>query len=162
MNPLKRAIDATQGFCELKMWNEAWEELETLPPGARANPSVLNTRVHILMCMERWGDALELVEGMLARGATDPALLVIGSKAARMVKDFAKAKALLLRGESELSGTGTFHYRLACAECQLGDLDAAKRRLERAFALDAELRAPSHEEPDLALLWALLSDATSE
>ena len=50
-----------------------------------------------------------------------------------------------------------FHFNIACYECQLGNLEAAKSRLERAFTLDAKYRRIGREDPDLRPLWDWLA-----
>jgi len=45
-----------------------------------------------------------------------------------------------------------FHYNLACYECQLGNLEAAKYRLQRAFELEPQFRVVALDDEDLKLL----------
>jgi hypothetical protein len=63
-----------------------------------------------------------------------------------------EAKALLLKGEPFLKETALWHFNLACYECQLGDVEAAKARLARAFKIDRSYRRKAAEDEDLRSL----------
>jgi hypothetical protein len=47
-------------------------------------------------------------------------------------------------------------YNLACYECQLGELDAAKEYLDQAFTLEPKCRTIAREDSDLEALWGEL------
>ena len=49
MTPVERSVRAAEGYLELRMPDEAWEELESLEPDLRANPDVLTMRVRIFL-----------------------------------------------------------------------------------------------------------------
>lgn len=74
----------------------------------------------------------------------------------------AEAKAFLRQGEGMPSGNATFNYTTACFECQLGNIPAAKARLEVACRLDPKLREMAVKEEDLTPIWqAMYSRAGS-
>lgn len=152
-SPFARTLEAARGFRALGMYVDAWDELEKLEPEERAHPDVLTERVQILMEMERWDSALAIIGGMLNAGASDPELLLAGAKAARRAGDFAKAKAFYLQFVEPFGETAMVHYWLAACECQLGDLEAAKRHLTECFRRDADMRASAIKEPLLARLF---------
>lgn len=47
MSPADRVLEAARGFAGLGMWEEAAEEIETLPPEWRAATDVLKVRLEI-------------------------------------------------------------------------------------------------------------------
>ena len=53
------------------------------------------------------------------------------------------------------------HYNLACYECQLGELEVAKARLQHAFKLEAKCRLMALDDDDLAPLWDSLGACLS-
>ena len=55
-----------------------------------------------------------------------------------------------------LPDIAVFHYNLACYECQLGNLEAAKERLALAFRLEPGFRVAALEDRDLEPLWESL------
>jgi hypothetical protein len=65
------------------------------------------------------------------------------------------AKAVLLEGEQHLGeSSAILHFNLACYECQLGDIEAAKVRLRRACKLGGkEIQALALDEEDLKPMW---------
>jgi tetratricopeptide (TPR) repeat protein len=77
--------------------------------------------------------------------------------AARRFRSIDQAKAVLLAGEPLLKEQAIFHFKLACCECQLGNLDAAKERLTKAFKIDHAFKAVALDDRDLEPLWGSLA-----
>ena len=68
-----RQIQAADGYCELGMWQEALDELESLPPDDRGTLPVAITRVEILKFMKRWQPPAVLAEkARNSVGSTSP------------------------------------------------------------------------------------------
>ena len=65
MTPIQRATRAAEGYLELHMPNEAWQELESLEPDLRANPAVLALRVRIYLAKEMIPSAVIVAEGLV-------------------------------------------------------------------------------------------------
>jgi hypothetical protein len=76
-------ITAAIGYCELQMYQAAWDELETLEPEERALPEVPRIRLGIFVALERWESATLLAEGMIARGEDSPITWLYGALAIR-------------------------------------------------------------------------------
>src|SRR3954466_12028864 len=55
----QRTLVAAQGYCELQMYNEALEELDSLPPEAQAHAVVVEMHLVTLMQAKRWEAAVE-------------------------------------------------------------------------------------------------------
>jgi len=47
---------------------------------------------------------------------------------------------------------------LACYECQLGDIAAAKKYLDKTFRLDPKYRIIALDDDDLMPMWMMLGD----
>ena len=148
-----RLLTAAQGFCEMGMWQDAWDELEKLGPEERAALEVLRLRLGILVGLKRWESAALLATRMIEQGCQDAVPYQLGALAVRRYRSLEEVRTFLLRSEAVLSGKATWHYTLACFECQLGDLAGAKVHLARAFEINPELRAVALYETDLAPLW---------
>jgi hypothetical protein len=58
----QRKLAAAHGCFKLRMWNEAWAELEKLEPEFSHLPEVIILRVLILSSLERWEDAAMIGE----------------------------------------------------------------------------------------------------
>jgi hypothetical protein len=65
----------------------------------------------------------------------------------------AARRLVLLDAVERMPGAPLMHYNLACYECQLGDLEVAKARLQHAFKLYSSLREKALEDEDLKPLW---------
>jgi hypothetical protein len=59
----------------------------------------------------------------------------------------------LLEAVERMPDEATLHYNLACYDCQLGDLPAAKARLTHAISLEPARQAMALDDEDLVPLW---------
>jgi tetratricopeptide (TPR) repeat protein len=148
-------VAAAQGYCELRMWKEAWNDLKALAPEERERKEILRLRLGILIGMERWDIAATLAEEMVDKGCRDHSAFLMGAYAMRRSRSLREALEFLVGGSPFMADDATFWYSRACYECQLGDRAAAKRSLEKAFTLNPDLRLQALEEEDLTPLWNL-------
>jgi predicted Zn-dependent protease len=119
-------VAAAQGYCELRMWKEAWNELKALASEERERKEVLRLRLGILVGMERWDIAATLAEEMVDKGSREHSAFLMGAYAMRRSRSLAEALEFLVRGSILLAEDATFWYSRACYECQLGDGAAAQ------------------------------------
>ena len=126
-------LAAAEGFVQLGLYQDGWDELERLDPEARSAPPVLRLRLQIYAGMKRWEDVNVLGRSLLAKLPPDAEPHPPGE-----LRAF-RAEVL---------------YRLGCAECQLSNIVEAKTSLERAFTLNPELRLRALDDPDLEAVWA--------
>jgi hypothetical protein len=137
----ERVVTAAIGFCGLGMWQDAWNELETLEPEDRAQPEVLGIRLGILLALGRYESAAILAEGMIARGDTSPHTWLQGAVAIRSHRSIAEAREFLLRAAPLLEENATFQYTLASFECQLGNMPLRPGHPFATVELEGEIRA---------------------
>ena len=159
MNPgpeFERTLAAAQGYFQLEMWNDAWNELEELPPETRHFSQVIILRVLILNNLGKWEDAAIIGKGALRHYPDFGALYLATAHALRNSKGAAEARSVIVAGETFLGNEAVFHYMLACYDSALGNLEDAKEGLARAFELNKGLRSKALDEPDLAPLWESL------
>lgn len=155
MTPIEehsRTLLAAQGYCELSMFDEALEELATLPLDAQQHPTAVELRLVTLMQAKRWKAALAAGRE-LTQIAPEKTLGFIHS--AFCLHELGKteeARTLLLNGPETLHGEPVFHYNLACYECVLGNLDLARAHLEKSIVLDKKFRDYAQTDPDLKAL----------
>jgi len=152
----ERTLNAAQGFFQLGMWNESWDELEALAPETRHRPQVIILRVMIYNNLERWEEAAIIGKGALRHYPNFGALYIATAHALRHFSGAAEAKTVIVAGEPFLEEEAVFHYMLACYDSALGNLDDAKEGLARAFELNKSLRLAALDEPDLTPLWESL------
>ncbi len=58
-----------------------------------------------------------------------------------------------------IPGAAILHYNLACYECQLGEIEVAKARLQHALSLEPRYRLTALENEDLQAIWDSLNAA---
>jgi predicted Zn-dependent protease len=147
-----RTLLSAQGYSELSMFDEALQELGTLPSDAQQDPLVIEMRLTVLMQAKRWKAALATGKE-LTRIAPDKTMGYIHS--AFCLHELGKteeARQILLNGPALLHDEPVFHYNLACYECMLGNLDCARSHLERSVQLDKKFRDYAKSDPDLQAL----------
>ncbi len=67
MNDLERNLEASLGYLTLGMHQDAWNELENLPPELRADDGVLELRIQIYQALGKWESARVLAESLAKR-----------------------------------------------------------------------------------------------
>lgn len=151
---------AAQGYTELGMHLDANEELEKISPDVRHDPAVLEVRLHIYLQLEKW-DLMQAVASHLAKHDPEqPQWAISWAYATRRAVSIEAAKQILLEALELHPDESILHFNLACYECQLGNMEAAKARLSKAITLDKQFRQLALEENDLEPLWASLGTAS--
>jgi tetratricopeptide (TPR) repeat protein len=153
-----RRVRAAQGYVELGMAREALEELGGLSEGSQNRIEAVLMRMEILRFLEQWEECATMGQVALEHYGQRGELYLITAYAVRRSQGLERARELLLSGEPVLANEAMFHFNIACYECQLGNLNGAKQRLQRAFALDPKYRKMGREDPDLTALWSWLTD----
>ncbi len=148
----QRTLLAAQGYCELGMFEDALNELDSLPEEVRGSPSTIELRVVILMQAKRWKNALTASRELCRKDPLRPTGFIHAAYCLHELGRSADARDFLLNGPDSLHREPTFHYNLACYECQLGQLDVARAHLEKSIELDKQFRDFAKTDPDLAAL----------
>lgn len=150
---------AAEGWLELGNFVEAAAELEKIAPHLRAHHDVLQLRYELHAQADRWESALEIVSTLVLLFPINPNNWIHRSFALHELKRTLEARDLLLPAVKKFKHVGLIRYNLACYECQLGNLPAAKKLLAEAFALNPkkELKLDALEDPDLKPLWKYIA-----
>jgi Tfp pilus assembly protein PilF len=152
----QRHLTAAEGFAELGMYLDANAELEEIDAEVRHVAEVLAVRLEIYRGLEKW-ELMRTVAGRLAANDPDNAQWSISlAYATRRAQSIEAAKSILIEAVERLPKEPILHYNLACYECQLGDIEVAKARLEHACKLSDKCRLMALDEADLEPLWAAL------
>ena len=154
MTGLKRRLDAAHGFITLGMYQDAWDELENLPPEFRADDVVLALRIEIYQGLEQWESCRVLAESLAGRSPENPGWWLSWSFAIRREQSVGAARAVLRKAAAIHPDVALIAYNLACYACVLGETGEAKELLKRAFAMDEGCRKMALDDPDLEPLWA--------
>jgi predicted Zn-dependent protease len=142
-----------EGFLELGLHHEAWEELEKLPDAARAHPDVLLLRLDILLGMERWQDAVTLGAGCCMNWRTHDVFFLRTADALMHLRDWGNALVLLKSAPESLHVKPEYHFAIARCAARLGLVSDAKAALQECFSLDKGYRQRALDEHDLQAFW---------
>lgn len=157
----KWRLSHAQGYLGLGMVAEAAAELDHIPAPERDGLDVLALRVAVLQEQQDW-PALSATAGEFVRRAPDEAAAwVTWAFATRRADSLVAAEKILLEAESRHPAEPTIQFNLGCYACQRGDLAAARRRIDRAIALDQHFAEVAATDPDLAPLRAADPDCQS-
>ena len=135
------------------MFLEADAELDLIDPFLRAAPEVLSVRTHIYRGLKRW-ELMHTVAKKLAEFDPDEVGFVISyAFASRRALSIEIAREILLKAVRRFPREAIIYFNLACYECQLGRLEAAKSLLNKAFEIEPESRAAALDDEDLRPIW---------
>jgi predicted Zn-dependent protease len=152
LEPHSKTILAAQGYAELSMYDDALHELDQLPQEARQHATVLELRIVVLMQARRWKAALNSSRELCRLDPDKPTGYIHTAFCMHELGQTSDARDFLLGAPALLHGEATFHYNLACYECQLGNLELARMHLDKSFTLDKKLREFASGDPDLQAL----------
>ena len=149
MNVLPRHLEAALGYLALGMHQDAWDELECLPPEQRANDGVSELRISIYQALGKWEPARVLAESLAKRSPENPQWWILWAYSLRREKSVADARAVLLEAAKLHPNEALIPYNLACYCCVEGDLIGTKGFLTLAFSMSEDLRKTALDDPDL-------------
>lgn len=149
VNPFERTIKAAQGYYELQMLSESVCELDSLPLTAQLRADVLEMRALILIKARRWCDGVDASEKLCAVAPDAASGFLHLAFCMHELGRTQQAMEVLLEGPPSLNREPTFHYNMACYECTLGNLTAARAYLDASFSMDGKLRDHARADPDL-------------
>jgi tetratricopeptide (TPR) repeat protein len=151
-------LSAAMGWMELGNLVEARAELAKVAPELIEHPAVLEVTWALEAAALNWPEALRTAE-QLVRNAGDRASgwlhLAYALRRAPGGGLEAAWKALL-PAVDRFPEEATIPYNLACYACQLGQLDEARRWLQRALGVGerAKIKSMASSDSDLEPLWS--------
>lgn len=151
---LKWRLAHVRGYLGLGMIEEASAELEQVPPETGRETDVLVLRALVLQEQAKWPPLVEVAAELVRRQPMEPGWWVTWAYATRRCRSLAAAEAILLDGERTHPDVAVIQFNLGCYACQQGDLIEARRRVDRAIALDPSFRDAAASDSDLAPLRA--------
>lgn len=150
----KRIYSHVRGYLELGLVREAEAELERLPPAATETLEALTLRVMVFQAKSDWPQLAAAAGELARRQPNDASSWITWAYATRRATSLAAAEQILLRAEVHHPNEPTIQFNLGCYACQRGDLIVARRRVDRAIAIDPHFGRAAQTDPDLAPLRA--------
>jgi Flp pilus assembly protein TadD len=155
--PDSHHLSAAIGWLGLGNVAEASAELEKIAPQFRSHPEVLAVQFDIHAQASKWDAAAEIAGTLTQLEPEQPGAWISLAYATRRKPDggISQARAILIQAQQTFPRETIIAYNLACYDCQLGDLDAAKAWLDKACTLgDArKIKHMALQDPDLEPLW---------
>lgn len=149
MNGQSKHLEPALGYLALGMHQDAWDELEALPPELRVDDRVLEIRISIYHALKKWESARILAESLASRSPEEVGWWILWAYSLRREKSVAAARAVLLEASVIHPDEALIPYNLACYSCVEGDLIGANGFLNMAFSMDKDLRQVALDDPDL-------------
>lgn len=149
MTELQQRLRTAHGYIDLGMMQDAWDELESLPPAMRAEGAVFETRIAVFMRLGKWESARVLAESLAGRSPGNPGWWVSWSLAIRREQTVEAAQAVLRQAAAIHPNVPVIAYSLACYACVLGEMAEAKELLKVACGMDTRFKKLALDDPDL-------------
>lgn len=137
---------------------EAAAELAQIPPVEASATDVIAVRLAVLQEQQDWPALRDVAAELVRRTPEEAAAWVTWAYAMRRADSLPAAEKILLEAEQSHPAEPTIQFNLGCYACQRGDLAEAKRRVDRAIALEPKFAAAAATDPDLAPLRAAGAD----
>lgn len=156
--PESHSLNAARGWLELGNVPEAWAELREILPRWHEHPDVLILMWDLYAAEKLWAKALAIARQTVNWYPNNISGWIHQSYALHELKRTEEARDALSRAVDRFPKEGLIPYNLACYECQLGQLVAAKRWLTLAEKLDGKevVKERALTDPDLKPLWEYL------
>jgi tetratricopeptide (TPR) repeat protein len=151
---LKWRLAHARGYLGLGMIKEASAELDLVPTDQARETGVLALRAIVLQEQAKWPALAGVANELVLRQPMEPGWWIAWAYATRRSRSLAAAEAILMEGERTHPDEASIQFNLGCYACQRGDLNEARRRVERAVALDPAFRNAAGSDPDLEPLRA--------
>ena len=148
-------LSAAEGWLELGNHHEALSELNLVSSAEQGSLEVLGLRWSISAQLKLWDECVSIATSIIELEPKNEFGWIHRSYALHELKRTSEARDLLQPALKRFPKNETIPYNLACYECQLGDVDAARDCLRRAMKLKnpAMIKVQALEDPDLKPLW---------
>jgi tetratricopeptide (TPR) repeat protein len=155
---IPKQLDAAQGYLELGMFLEANRELELIPDQLKNHTEVLKLRLEIYRESKAWKPMEVVARELWKRHSEDPKNWNNLAFAVRRAESLQLANEILLHATKRFPEDAMTHFNLGCYACQMGDVEEAKKRVEKATSLDRKFQMLALDDPDLEPMWAHLNN----
>ena len=153
MTPLALRLQPFYGYLELGLFDDANEELESLPNELKPHPEVLLARLDMFMILKRWEEGVLLGQSLCGIWPRHPDFWFKTAFCLHELRRTVEARQTLLNAPAPIRDIALYSYNLACYEAQLGDLKRAKELLTVACKKEPIFRHEALDDPDLKPIW---------
>ncbi|GAA5497078.1 hypothetical protein Rhal01_03266 [Rubritalea halochordaticola] len=146
---LETRLNSVVGFLQLEMPQDALGELTGLAEEELNSSRVQELVLAAQMMDKQWNAAVVTAQRLCRQHPRKKAYFIHAAYCLHEIGDTTAAREVLLKGPKSLIKDALFHYNMGCYSAVLGDPNAAKSYLDRAFELDESLRQLAQTDKDL-------------
>ncbi|MBV9391837.1 MAG: hypothetical protein JOY96_08100 [Verrucomicrobia bacterium] len=146
---IQRRLLAASGYSDLGLFQEAVEELESLPAGLEGEEPILVAWLQLYQGWEKWAEASSVARKLIEIRPENSNWPVALAYATRRIQGMLAAREILLDAMSKFPTCAVIHFNLACYAAQRGLMEEANVRLKNAIDLDPQFDALAKTDPDL-------------
>jgi len=150
-----KRVSYALGYVALGLTDLAAEELEAVPGDDRRSLPVRLARIELYMEAKDWKQLVAVGKEVARADPSQERAWIGWAYGLRSLEQVADARGVLQVAERyHGKRCALLHYNLACYECLLGDLTAARTRLRRACQLGGkQFNALALDDTDLQAMW---------
>jgi len=156
--PDSHHLSAAIGWLGLGNVAEAGAELKKIAPQFHSHPDVFAVQFDIHAAAGKWEAAAKIAGTLTRLEPEEPGAWVSLAYATRRKTGggIPQARAILIQAQRTFPKETIIAYNLACYDCQLDNLDAAKAWLDKAYTLGDvhKIKHMALQDPDLKPLWS--------
>lgn len=141
-------LQTALGYYELKMYDEAWSQIDQLSETRRQSIEALDLRIRCLLDQNRHEEALEHCREMCDRFPEEHAGYIQGAFCLHELKRTREAQAWLQSGPYSLQIEAKYFYNLGCYDLALGHAESACSWLLQAFEMEPSYYDDALKDPD--------------
>ncbi len=149
---LKWRLSQAQGYLELGMVAEAESELNAVPAELQGEMAVLGLRALVLQELKQWVRLQPLAHELTRRQPHNAGWWITWAYATRRAECIEAAEVILQQAEHLHPEEAMIQFNLSCYACVQGNVEEARRRLNRAIALEAKCAEMAKVDEDLKML----------
>ena len=153
MSGIDRHLQAAIGYLELGMLVEANDEIENLSPELKNSSSALGVRLEIYRSAKKWGLMEVVAKELWKRHQDQPIFWNHLAFAVRRSSGLEEAHKILSEALEKYPDDDLTLFNFGCYECQLGNLESAKKLVGAAIKIDHNWKIHALTDPDLVPLW---------
>jgi len=147
-------LQSAMGYFDL--FEDAWEELESVDPTGDTVLEVEKLRLLFLLREERWEAGLEQSRKLYGLNPEHLEGLIHAAYCLHELGRTKEAQGVLEEAPESLREESVYYYNLGCYKAVLGQVDDARQLIEKSFEMDTDLRDIARADPDLEVLWDML------
>lgn len=145
-------LDRVRGYLDLRMFEEAWRELDLLPADKRNLPETHEMRIVIRLDQGLIEESLALCGILCSLHPENHAGFIQGAYCLYALGRTDDAIEHLQSGPETLRDEPVYYYNLACYELALGKSQAALTWVRLSIEMDRSFRERALADPDLAAI----------